>query len=149
MPELPFQQVDDEKTWIKNRLLRDPLILSAAILAQWRQPVASRVAMDPLHRAMRLVSYRLTITASEMAGKYGAFSSFFLGNATLSSNGGIRCKYSTDDGVQWLRVKPWTPSISQCKRHCTSVSVRPSNWVGRRCIRSPLSIARSTITVAK
>jgi hypothetical protein len=61
----------------KNWLLRDPLILSAAILAQWWRSVASGVAMDPLHWAMRLVSYQRTITASEMDGKYGAFSSFF------------------------------------------------------------------------
>jgi len=61
----------------KNWLLRDRFILSAAILAQWRQPVASGVALVPLHREMRLVSYRCTATASETAGKYDEFSSFF------------------------------------------------------------------------
>jgi hypothetical protein len=62
----------------KNRLLRDRFILSAAILARWRQPVNSGVALVPLHRAMRLVLYRRTAMASETAGKYYAFSSFFV-----------------------------------------------------------------------
>ncbi len=61
----------------KNRLLRDRFILLAAILARWRQPVASGVALVPLHRAIRLVLYRRTATASKTAGKYDAFSSFF------------------------------------------------------------------------
>ncbi len=60
-----------------HRLLRDRFILSAAILARWRQPVASGVALVPLHWAMCLVSYRRTATASETAGKHDAFSSFF------------------------------------------------------------------------
>ncbi len=63
----------------KNRPLRDRFILSAAILTRWRQPVASGVALVPLHRAMRLVLYRRTATASVTAGKYGAlFVVFFL-----------------------------------------------------------------------
>jgi len=57
------------------------LHLSAAILARWRRPVASVVALDPLHRAMHTVLYRRTATASETAGKYGAFSSCFFLNA--------------------------------------------------------------------
>jgi len=61
----------------KNRLLRDRFILSAAILARWRQPVTSGVALVPLHRAMHLVSYRCITMASETAGKYDDFSSFF------------------------------------------------------------------------
>ena len=62
----------------KTHLLRDQLLLSATILARWRRPVASVVALDPLHRAMCTVLYRRTATASETAGKYGAFSFFFL-----------------------------------------------------------------------
>jgi len=62
----------------KNWLLRDRFILSATILDRWRQPVASGVALVPLHRTMCLVLYRRTATASETAGKYDAFSSFFL-----------------------------------------------------------------------
>ena len=87
----------------KNRLLRDRFILSAAILARWRQPVASGVALVPLHRAMRLVSYRRTATASETAGKYDVFSSFFfVCMQTLSSAGAIRCEYLPNGGFQWL-----------------------------------------------
>ncbi len=51
--------------------------LSAAILARRRQPVASVIALDPLCRSMRLVTYRRTNRASETADKYGTFSSFF------------------------------------------------------------------------
>ena len=70
----PFQRVKDEKIG-KNQLLRDRLILSATILARWWQPVASGVALDPLHQAMHLVLYRRTAMASKMASKYdyGAF----------------------------------------------------------------------------
>jgi hypothetical protein len=57
----------------KNRLLRDRLILSAAILARWRRPVASGVALDPLYRMMRAVRYQRIASAIEMASKYGAF----------------------------------------------------------------------------
>ena len=40
------------------------------MLAWWHQPVASGVALVPLHWVMRLVSYRRTATASETTGKY-------------------------------------------------------------------------------
>ena len=100
----------------KIRLLRDRLLLLVAILAGWRRPVASVVALDPLHRAMRTVLYRRTTMSGKTAGKYGAFSSFFVLMRTLSSAGAIRCEYSPDDGVQWLRAKPWTPSIGRYRR---------------------------------
>jgi len=76
----------------KNWLLRDRFIVSAAILSRWRQPVASRVALVPLHRAMRMVSYRRTATASETAGKYDAFSSFFClhANPVISRGNTVR-----------------------------------------------------------
>ena len=53
----------------KYRLLRDRLILSAAILARWRQPVASGVALDPLYRVMRTVRYQRIAMAIGMASK--------------------------------------------------------------------------------
>ena len=46
------------------------------ILAQWRRPVASRVALDLPYWAMRLAPYRLIRMAIEMAHKAGPF--FFL-----------------------------------------------------------------------
>jgi hypothetical protein len=52
--------------------------LSAAILARRRQPVASLIALDPLRRLMRLVTYRRTDRASKTADKYGTFLLFFL-----------------------------------------------------------------------
>jgi hypothetical protein len=47
--------------------------ISAAILARRHRPVASRIALDPLRRSMRLVTYRHTNRASETADKYGTF----------------------------------------------------------------------------
>ncbi len=52
--------------------------ISAAILARRRQPVASGIALDPLRRSMRLVTYRRTDRASETADKYGTFSYFLM-----------------------------------------------------------------------
>ena len=53
-------------------------LLSAATLARRRRPVASGIALDPLRRSIRLVTYRRTDRASETADKYGTFLSFFL-----------------------------------------------------------------------
>jgi len=53
-------------------------LLSAAILARRRRPVASLIALDPLRWAMRLVTYWRTDRASKTANKYGTFSSFFM-----------------------------------------------------------------------
>ncbi len=83
--------------------------ISAAILAQRRQPVASGIALDPLRWAMRLVTYRRTDRASKTTNKFGTFSSFFYGNQTRRPSGAIRSEYLPDRGVQWLCVKPWTP----------------------------------------
>jgi hypothetical protein len=57
-----------------------------------------------------------------LVGKYGSFSSFYFLHVTLSSAGAIRHEYSPDDGVQWVRVKPWTPFIERCTRYCISIS---------------------------
>ena len=81
-------------------------LLSAAILARRRRPVASGIALDPLRRAMRSVTYRRTNKASETADKYGIFLSFFYGIRTRCPSGAIRPKYLPNGGVQWLRVKP-------------------------------------------
>ncbi len=82
------------------------MALSAAILARRRQPVASLIALDPLCRSMRLVTYRRTDRASGTTCKYGTFSSFFFGIQTRPPSGAIWPEYLPDDGVQWLRVKP-------------------------------------------
>ncbi len=67
--------------------------------------MASGIALDLLRRSMRLVRYRRTNRASEMANKYGTFSSFFNGIQTRCPSGAIQTEYSPDGGVQWLRVK--------------------------------------------
>jgi hypothetical protein len=46
------------------------------ILAQWWCPVASKVALDMLHWAMRLASHRGIVIAIKMARKSGPFFSF-------------------------------------------------------------------------
>ncbi len=51
--------------------------------------MASRIALDPLHRSMRLVTYRRTNRASETADKYGTFLSFFLHLNLLSVLGNM------------------------------------------------------------
>jgi hypothetical protein len=101
-----------KKSW-KNT---DQWHISAAILAWRRRPVASMIALDPLRRSMRLVTYRRTDRASKMAYKYCTFSYFFNGIQTRRLSGAIWPEYSTDGGVQWLHVKPWTPSIGRCWR---------------------------------
>jgi len=128
----------------KKRKIMSQMPLSAAILARRRRPVASLIALDPLRRSMRLVTYRRTDRASETADKYGTFLSFFFGIRPRRPSGAIRSEYSTDRGVQWLRVKPWTPSIGRCRRCRAGASTRASKRLGRRCIRSSSTIARST-----
>ena len=44
-----------------------------AILAQWRQLVASKIALIPLHQAMCAVFYPLTAVAIKTASKVSAF----------------------------------------------------------------------------
>ncbi len=56
----------------KRKKMSDGL-LSAAILDQRRQPVASLIALDPLRWSMRLVINRRTDRASETTCKYGTF----------------------------------------------------------------------------
>jgi len=45
----------------------------AQALAQWRHPVAFRVALDVLHRVMRPTSYRRIRIAIEIASNLPAF----------------------------------------------------------------------------
>jgi len=45
----------------------------AQALAQWRHPVASSEALDVLHRAMRLTSYRCIAVAIEIVVDLPAF----------------------------------------------------------------------------
>jgi hypothetical protein len=45
----------------------------AAILAQWRHPVASTKALDLLYWETRVVLYRRTAAAIKMTGKVGTF----------------------------------------------------------------------------
>ncbi len=59
--------IDDEKTR-KNRGMRDRFHILAAIVARWPRPVASVVALDPLRRAMCMVSCWRTTTSDKMVG---------------------------------------------------------------------------------
>ncbi len=69
---------------------------------------------------------------------------FFNGIQTRRPSGGIRSEYLPDRGVQWLHVKPWTPSIGRY-RQCRAVALaRASKRLRRRCICSSSTIAQST-----
>ena len=57
-----------------------------------------------------LVMYRRTDRASKTADKFGTFPSFFLAQPRRPS-WAIRFEFLTNGGVQWLHMKPWTPSI--------------------------------------
>ncbi len=50
---------------------------------------------------------------------------------TKTGNGMSNCywnNYLSNVGSQWLLPKPWTPSIRQCKRYCTSAFPWPLEW---------------------
>ncbi len=81
---------------------------------------------------------------SETTCKYGTFLYFFNGIHTRRPSRAIWPKYLPDGGVQWLHVKPWTPSIGRCRRLRAGASAQVSKRLGRRCIRSSSKIARST-----
>ncbi len=119
-------------------------LLSAAILARRHRPVASRIALNPLRRSMRLVTYWRTDRASKTADKYGTFLSFFYGIRTRRPSGAIRSEYLPNRGVQWLHVKPWIPSIVWDWWCCASAWTWASKRVRQRCICSSSTIARSS-----
>ena len=131
----PWRHLDPLKSGLtmkKHRKIQkilSQMLLLAAILARRRQPVASIVALDPLHWAMHLVSYWRIAMASKMTSKYSAFFVIFFLFVSPLFAGAIRLEYSPDDGIQWLWVKPWTPSIGRCACYCTGTSVWPSKWV--------------------
>ncbi len=79
-------------------------LLLATILAHRHQPVASHVALDPLHWAMCLVSYWNITMASETASKYGAFFVDFF-QPTLAAASAVQSKFLPDSRIQWLLVK--------------------------------------------
>jgi hypothetical protein len=84
-----YLHIKDEKT--KNKQGRcDWLQLLAAILAQWRHPVASAKVLELLHRAMCLVLYRRTAAAIKMAIKVGPFFVIVLFAVALAATGAIR-----------------------------------------------------------
>jgi hypothetical protein len=63
---------DDENIEKKHRSHVRFMLLDI-ILAQWRRPVASSEALDLLHRAMRVVTYRCIAMAIKTASFVGVF----------------------------------------------------------------------------
>jgi hypothetical protein len=55
-----------------------PFMSLYLILSQWRCPVASSKALDFLHQAMHMVTYRHIAIAIKTASKAGVFSSLFV-----------------------------------------------------------------------
>jgi hypothetical protein len=69
----PIFNVLAVKNNTRNRRRYVPLLLLEQILAQWRHPVASSEALDLLHWAMYVVTYRRIVMAIKMASKVGVF----------------------------------------------------------------------------
>jgi hypothetical protein len=72
--------------------MHDQLLLSAAILAQWRRPVASSEALNLLHWALHAVLYQSTAAAINMASKVVAFCHHCLFAVAPAATGAIRSK---------------------------------------------------------
>jgi hypothetical protein len=110
-------------------------LLSAAILARRRRPVASRIALDPLRRSMCLVMYRRTDRASEMADKYGTFLSFFFLHSTPPSVRG-----DTEQILaRWRRPVALSEALDPLYRSVSALSCRrmnPSVETGRTEVHS-------------
>ena len=79
-------------------------MLLEKVLAQWQRLVAFRKAMNLLHQAMHVVSYRCTATALETTSKVGTFYIVVLFAVALVDAEAIRSKKLLDSGVQWLPV---------------------------------------------
>jgi hypothetical protein len=76
----------------KNQCRYVPFMLSDIILAQWWHPVASREALDLLHWAMCVVTYRRIAMAINMARKVGVFLIVLCLPVTLAAAGAIQSK---------------------------------------------------------
>jgi hypothetical protein len=76
----------------KNRGRLDQLQLLAAILARWQRLVASKKALILLYWAMRVVLYRRTSAAINMASLLGTFFVVALFAIALAATGAIRRK---------------------------------------------------------
>jgi hypothetical protein len=63
----------DNENIEKNLRSHVRFILSDIILTQWRRPVASKEALDLLHWAMHVVTYRRIAMAIKMASFVGVF----------------------------------------------------------------------------
>jgi hypothetical protein len=103
----------------KKRKIMSQMPLSAAILARRRRPVASLIALDPLRRSMRLVTYRRIDRASETADKYGTF---LLGIRPRRLTGAIRPEYSPNGG--WRRLVALREALIPLYRAISAVTCR-------------------------
>jgi hypothetical protein len=86
----PFYAKLTMKKLVKNRGMHVRLLLSAAILAQWRRLVASKKALNLLYWAMHAVLYRRTAAAVKMASKVDPFFVAVLFAVALAAAGAIR-----------------------------------------------------------
>ncbi len=105
-------------------------ILLDIILARWRRPVASIEALDLLHWAMRVVTYRRIFMAIKMA----IFARVFVDC----------CLYACCPGGRWSDTEQ---VVAQCRRPVASVvALDMSHWampsVSLRRIRKAFKIGR-------
>jgi hypothetical protein len=87
-------------------------MLLGIILARWRCPVASSEALDLLHWAVRMVTYRRITMAIKMASFAGVFFDF--------------CLYACCPGSRWGDTEQ---VVAQCRRPVASgVAVDMPHW---------------------
>ncbi len=87
-------------------------MLLGIILAQWRRPVASSEALDFLHWAMHVVTYRRIAMAIKMASFAGVFFDF--------------CLYACCPGGCWGDTEQ---VVAQCRHPVASrVAVEMPQW---------------------
>jgi hypothetical protein len=70
---MTFSYGFDNEKHLKKWRSHVPFMLSDIILAQWRQPVAFSKAINLLHRAMCVATYRHITMAIKMASFVGVF----------------------------------------------------------------------------
>ena len=123
-----FWTIRHGKTSDKTGVGMSDCMLSERVLARWWHPVASSEALDPLHRAMRAVSYRRITMAIETARKVGVFSHCYV----VDCRPGVRGSDTERVVARWrclvAPIWPWTSSIGRCRMDRFNASAWPSKW---------------------
>jgi hypothetical protein len=109
----------DDESIEKKRRSHVPTMLSGIILAWWQRPVASSEALDRLHWAMRVVTYRHIAMAIKMA----IFAHLFVDCCLYACCPGGR-RGNTERVVAWCR-RPVASGVALDMPHWAMPSVLP------------------------